>query len=86
MKTSYHPKSLVKGYKIGMKTETDYIAVPSKLIFYNPLYVVYDGSTMVIDKKTEKVKSISFNDKFGRGKYTLNYYLWSPNNSFFGIS
>ena len=86
MKTSYHPKSLVRGYKIGMKTESDYVAIPSKIISDQLLNVVYNGSCMLVNKATEKEKSISFNDKFGRGKYTLNYYLWKPNNSLFGIS
>jgi len=81
----YKPKSLINGYKLGLEREGQYVAVPQKMVLQHPLSIVYNGETMDIDKNTPILKEISFQDKFGRGKYKLLYYLWQPVDNLFGI-
>lgn len=82
----YRPKSLVSGYKIGLSSTVKVVAVPNKMITKNNLNVVYNGETMIVNNQTPVLKSISFDDKFGRGKYTLNYYDWTVEKGLFGLS
>lgn len=86
MNLVYRPKSLVNGYKIGLSSTTKVVAVPSKMITQNAINVVHDGQSMIVSNKTPVLKSMSFDDKFGRGKYTLNYYEWSADKNLFGMS
>lgn len=86
MRTVYKPKMLVSGYKLNLQKAAQYVAVPDKLVSKSDVQVVYNGTTMIIDSSCEKIKSMTFDDKYGRGRYTLDYYEWKPNNSLFGIS
>jgi hypothetical protein len=80
----YKPTSLVLGYKIGLKVSEKYIAVPSqKLKKDEETVVIYQGSHMTLKPNSQPVKSISFDDKFGRGSYTLKYFEWKPNDTLF---
>jgi hypothetical protein len=83
----YKTQSLVLGYKLGLKAGAKYVAVPSKSISKKEeTYVLFQGSNMVIKPNDTPEKHTTFDDKFGRGSYVLNYYEWKPDNSLFSNS
>ena len=54
------------------------IAVPEKEIAKSDLEVVFKGQKMKVKKDDYPIRKQSFDDKWGRGRYTLNYYPWKP--------
>lgn len=76
MKT-YKTKSLVKGFRLNEELTDDYVAVPKQRLGED-VEVIYRDQAMVITPKDEPATEIVFSDKFGRGEYTLCYFLWKP--------
>ena len=81
MLKKYRCKTLFQGYKIGLPDSDKYIAVPKHIRGVNTLLVTYGKSHMVVDKLGKALKEVTFDDKFGRGTYTLQYFKWMPSIS-----
>lgn len=71
----YKAKFLISGFKIGQKTADKYVAVPAKLL-NDDVIVTCGTEVMAISRGAQPVTSRTFDDKFGRGSYTLNYFKW----------
>ncbi len=72
----YEAKTLMTGYKIGLKTPHLYIGVPEKNVKGGGCFAKFQDEVrgFSIDKCVGREK---FNDKFRPGKkYTLCYFLW----------
>ncbi len=71
MKTAYIAKTLMTGYKLGLKSADIYVAVPAGKGFTHAIH-----NSKIMELK-EIVKSKEFPDKFKvNEKYILNYYKW----------
>jgi len=76
---NYKAKTLFTGYKLGLKNDKVYVAVPSKYIKQDKVTVTYENDKMYLNKNARPKHRETFNDKFRVGeKYTLYYYLWKP--------
>lgn len=76
--TTYKPKALVNGYKLGAEFGGKwYVAIPKHLLLRGAVTVQFEEKKKVVVSTTPFVTSRDFNDKFRPGKtYTLQYYLW----------
>lgn len=76
MKT-YRARSLVSGHEIGLKTSQKFIAIPDH---YDKeiIKAMHGGREQLIENWDINGGTKSFNDKFGRGVYTLYYFEWDP--------
>lgn len=84
MRTIYKAKTLVPGYKVANNLkDKDLVAVPLTKLS-KELYVSFDSHTMPIPVGKEPLTTLTFEDKFGRGSYTLAYYEWKPQRLEFG--
>jgi hypothetical protein len=73
----YAPKSLVEGYKIGVKySGKTMVAVPQKKAEAG--CIIAFGNKIMRTVGKEPLERISFTDKYGRGSYFLYYYEWIP--------
>jgi len=76
MKISYKVKTLIDGYKLGISFSGKVlVAIPIKKAIPGAV-IAYKNSIMRLPG--EMLKAIDFSDKYGRGTYTLCYYLWKP--------
>ena len=76
MKTvNYNVRKLFDGHVIGK--EGLYVAVPDKLK-NDKIKVSYDGQFMLIENWHKAEAYRKFDDKWGRGNYTLGYFKWEP--------
>lgn len=72
----YEAKTLMTGYRIGLKNPNLYIGVPEKNIKGGGCFAKFQGEVRAfsMDKCVGREK---FNDKFKPGgTYTLCYFLW----------
>jgi len=74
---NYRPKALINGYKLNLDPDTKYIAVPKKHR-KEEIMVYYQDDEMLITRSKKPEKELQFEDKFNRGKYTLQYFEWKP--------
>lgn len=75
--STYEPKKLINGFRLGAQYGgTFFVAIPKRKIESGPVLVKFDNKTMTIYPDDEPVARREFDDKFGRGKYSLNYYAW----------
>lgn len=72
----YRPKTLFDGKVIG-KTGY-YVAVPEKGYKGKTIKVIYKGVEMIIKNWLKAESFRRFPDKWGRGTYTLGYFLFKP--------
>jgi hypothetical protein len=77
----YQAKTLISGYKLGLKDMSLFVGVPKK--YWPGEYVaVKYGDFHRMFKKSQIVKEEEFVDKFRPGmKYTLCYILWEKRNA-----
>ena len=75
----YVIKKLIHGYQLGIEFAGKIlVAVPDKF-HGKKLEVVFEDKKMIIEKVGEGSLTFrTFEDKFGRGNYTLVYYEWKP--------
>lgn len=72
----YTAKKLAYGYSLGpLYAGFSYIAVPQKFVTTG-VEVTYNGKQMTIKPNQLPVLKRTFPDQFGRGTYTLCYYIW----------
>lgn len=77
MVSTYSPKKLIDGYRLGAEFGGAYfVAIPKKKIEGGPVLVKFDNKEMTVYPDDSPVASREFEDKFGRGTYSLNYYAW----------
>jgi len=75
MKTKiYDAKSIIDGKAIG-KPGAYYVAIPEKYKGFK-IFVFFDGKAKEIGDWMQAEAYRRFPDKFGRGTYTLAYFLW----------
>jgi hypothetical protein len=72
----YQAKTLISGYKLGLKDMSLFVGIPKK--YWNNICVsVKYGDESRLFSKKKIVKEEEFVDKFKPGmKYTLCYVLW----------
>jgi hypothetical protein len=72
----YKAKSLIEGFKVDNKfVGKKLVAVPlNKSNIGNLIFV----GNQLMRIRTEPLKHLTFEDKFGRGTYTLCYFEWKP--------
>lgn len=71
----YRAKTLFSGRSLNL--EGMYVAVPDK--FKNDrIEVLFEEKRMVIENWHKAEAYRRFDDKFGRGTYTLGYFKWNP--------
>lgn len=75
---SYTTKSLANSYKLGRNYTGLYVAVPKQKLNNFPIQIFYKDESMILESKDSMVTELSFKDKFGKGNYTLCYFLWTP--------
>jgi hypothetical protein len=74
MAKEYKPKSIATGFKLGFrddKSTKKFYAVPTHKL---PAQVILFNKSELITIDTPYVYENTFDDKFGRGTYTLRYY------------
>ena len=71
----YHAKTLFTGKSIGLSNTDIYVGVPEK---FNKVgkEITHAGKTMVVINPSFMKRD--FDDKFGRGKWSLYYHKWEP--------
>lgn len=69
----YVAKTIVPGHKLGKEFfSSKFVAVPDKLGI--PVMVEHDGVVKEFSNKPTLKRT--FEDKFGRGNYSMNYFKW----------
>jgi hypothetical protein len=76
----YQAKTLISGYKLGLKDMSLFIGIPKKYWPKEYVSVKFEDKLRMF-KKNQIVKEQEFNDKFGSGTYTLCYVLWEKRNA-----
>lgn len=74
----YKTTSKIFGYKIGIRDDRLYVAVPKKYFDTKDgmVNVFCDGDSKMVTE-SDKVREATFEDKFKRGQqYTLYYFFW----------
>lgn len=75
MKSEYTAKTLFTGYKIGLKSPSLYVGVPTKY-FNHIIRVNFKDKSKVFGSGQIKAKKV-FNDRFRpKVTYELAYFLW----------
>lgn len=77
---AYKAKSLVQGFRIGLKNSDYYVGVPAQTWSYKGVMVEYGKDKRWFNPEAVQQEQ-EFNDKFGRGKYKLRYVLWRRDDS-----
>ena len=81
----YKVKRLINWYELQgfmpVKEGAKYVAIPSKIFLKKKAVVVMspDGGKMLIERGQKPLAYQNFEDKWGRGTYTLLYFEWLPN-------
>lgn len=79
-------RGLVKGYDIGLQSDALYIPVADRDVKSFKKYsgqieaMLIDGKRMVIDKWSDRIIEETFDDKNGRGRYKIGYFLFKDDN------
>ena len=77
-------KGLVKGYNIGLKNDALYFPVADRDVISFKKFsgeieaMLIDGTKIMINNWADRVTEKEFNDKSGRGKYKIGYFLYKP--------
>jgi len=77
-------KGLVRGYDIGLQSNLSYIPVSDRDVLSFKEYegpieaMLTDGQKMIIPDWKNRIIEEVFEDKFGRGKYKIGYFLFKP--------
>jgi hypothetical protein len=76
--SSYSPKFLINGYKLGSEFGGKwYVAIPKQAFNKGDVTVFYDDKRLKIPTEEPPVTTREFKDKFRAGAtYVLQYYVW----------
>jgi hypothetical protein len=75
---TYRIKKLIEGYKVKIEfAGKQMVAVPGQKFTNGKIYIEHKNGFMKV-WKDQSLCVNTFNDRYGRGQYTLYYYIWEP--------
>ena len=71
----YYAKTLFSGIRVNLDHKYKYVAVPEKKYKHQDFDVIFNNKKRSFNWKDAETYRV-FEDKFGRGNYTLGYFNW----------